>query len=219
LTKSLLPKVSRQRLRIKYTRGQEIKYISHLDLMRLWERALRRASIPVAYSEGFNPRPRLSFGLPLAVGITSDAELLDIFLEQRISPYHLTVNISKQLPSGVSVAGVQEIGLKVASLQSQATLAEYTVVVNTDKPREQIQSTVQDFLKRKHVNWQHKRDGKIKEYDIREVVEDIQVSGQHDNDYTLSMRLKISGRPEQVTTALGFTSHPKSIHRTNIIFN
>jgi len=185
--------------------------------MRLWERALRRASIPVAYSEGFNPRPRLSFGSPLAVGITSDGELLDIFLEQRISLYHLKTCMHKQLPSGVSISEVQEIALKVPSLQSQAIRAEYTVVVNMDKPKEQIQSAIQDFLKRNHINWQHKRDNKIRAYDIREIVEDVQIAGQKDNDYTLSMRLKISGRPEQVTAALGFNKHPQSIHRTKII--
>ena len=68
-----------QRIRIKFNRGEEIKFISHLDITRLWERALRRAGVPLAYSQGFSPHPQLSFAVPLAVGMTSEAELLDIF--------------------------------------------------------------------------------------------------------------------------------------------
>ena len=58
------------RLRIKFSRGEQLKFLSHLDLMRLWERALRRAGINPAYSEGFSPHPRISLAAPLAVGVT-----------------------------------------------------------------------------------------------------------------------------------------------------
>ena len=64
------------RLRLKFSRGEKLKYLSHLDLMRLWERALRRAGLPAAYSEGFSPHPRISLASPLAVGVTSRAELM-----------------------------------------------------------------------------------------------------------------------------------------------
>ena len=74
------------RLVVKYTKGEKVKYISHLDFMRLVQRALRRAEIPVAYSKGFNPHPRLSFASALAVGTTSDGEYLDIILEKEMDP-------------------------------------------------------------------------------------------------------------------------------------
>ena len=219
MIKSLSPKVTIQRLRIKYSRGSELKYISHLDLMRLWERALKRAGIPVAYSEGFNPRPRLSFGSPLAVGITSESELLDIFLEQRISPHHLMTNASSQLPDGIAICEVQEVGLKVPSMQSQATMAEYNITVKTDRSLKEVTLAVENFLKREHMQWQHIRDKKTKEYDIRALVEDIQVLDCQNGECALAIKLKISGRPEQIAAALGFTGHPDSIHRTNIILD
>ncbi|MFC1978476.1 TIGR03936 family radical SAM-associated protein [Chloroflexota bacterium] len=219
MIKSLSPKVAIQRLRIKFCRDLELKYISHLDLMRLWERALRRANIPIAYSEGFNPRSRLAFGSPLAVGITSESELMDIFLGQRISPNHLTDNISKQLPSGITICEVQEVGLKVPSLQSQASSAKYTVTVETEKSLKEVGLAVQEFLKCQHMQWHHVRDTKTREYDIRAQVEDIRVLGFHSNECKLVMKLKISARPEQVALALGLTNHPKSIHRTNIILD
>jgi radical SAM-linked protein len=68
------------RLVIKYTKEERVKYISHLDFLRLVQRAIRRADIPVAYSQGFNPHPRLSFASALAVGVTSEGEYLDIYL-------------------------------------------------------------------------------------------------------------------------------------------
>ncbi|MBA7542465.1 hypothetical protein ES705_34786 [subsurface metagenome] len=65
-----------QRLRIRFCRGQEVKFISHLDILRLWQRALHRAGISVAYSEGFSPHPRISLAAPLPIGVTSQAELM-----------------------------------------------------------------------------------------------------------------------------------------------
>ena len=89
-----------QRLRIRFSRGEEIKYISHLDLLRLWQRALVRADIPLAYSEGFNPHPRMSLAVPLALGVTGEAELMDIFLAKWSSPHSFESAIGRQLPKG-----------------------------------------------------------------------------------------------------------------------
>ena len=63
------------RLRVRFKRGGEVKFISHLDLIRLWQRAFQRARIPIAYSEGFSPHPRISLAAPLPIRVTSDAEL------------------------------------------------------------------------------------------------------------------------------------------------
>jgi radical SAM-linked protein len=71
-----------QRLRLKFGRGEDLKFLSHLDLMRLWERALRRAGLPLAYSEGFTPHPQIALAAPLLVGVTSDAELMDVSLSR-----------------------------------------------------------------------------------------------------------------------------------------
>ena len=66
-----------QRLRLTFSRGEELKYISHLDLMRLWPRAIGRADMPLVYYQVFSPHPRLSLAAPLAVGVTSSGELMD----------------------------------------------------------------------------------------------------------------------------------------------
>ena len=92
-----------QRLRIRFCRGEEIKFISHLDIMRLWQRALNRAGMPLAYSEGFNPHPRMSLAAPLALGVTSEAEFMDIVLAEWASPHSFTAAVSRQLPPGIKI--------------------------------------------------------------------------------------------------------------------
>ena len=88
-----------QRMRIKYRRGEEVKYIAHLDIMRLWQRALNRAGIALAYSEGFHPHPKISLAAPLAVGVTSEAELVDIALAKQVSPHFFIAAVNQQLPA------------------------------------------------------------------------------------------------------------------------
>jgi len=74
-----------QRIRVRFSRGEELKFISHLDIMRLWQRSLHRADIPLAYTEGFSPHPRISLAAPLAVGVTSQSELMDVFCSKWVS--------------------------------------------------------------------------------------------------------------------------------------
>jgi len=210
-----------QRLRLTFSRGEELKYISHLDLMRLWQRALRRADIPLVYSQGFSPHPRLSLAAPLAVGVTSGGELIDIFLERRVSPHFFIKMVREQLPHGIDISEVVEVGLGLPSLQSQVRYAEYKVIVDTDKKPNEVASAIGSLLSSDELPWQHARDKEVRKYDLRTLIEDIWVIENHPPEYTLGMKLRCdssgTGRPEQVLSALGFTVHPKSIHRTKLI--
>lgn len=210
-----------QRLRIKYGRGPELKYLAHLDLMRLWERALRRAEVPLSYSEGFTPHARISMAAPLAVGVTSEAELMDVFLRRRVSPFYFVNRVSRQLPQGLIVSQVEEVSPAAPSLQSLVRLAFYRVKVAGPETRAELEAAVQRLLDLTELPWQHLRDKELKSYDLRALIEDISVQGQQDGLWLLDMRLvcdsRGSGRPEQVTFALGLKDYPRSIHRTRLI--
>lgn len=210
-----------QRLRVRFNRGEELKYISHLDIMRLWQRALNRAGIALAYSEGFSPHPRMSLAAPLALGVTSDAELMDIVLSAFISPHAFTDTIGRQLPRGIAVTGVFNTALTMPSLQSQLRFAEYTVGLSTDMTRPEIEAAVAGLLKKESLPWQHQRDTGPHKYDLRALVDDLWLIDWRDGACNLGMRLRCdtsgSGRPEQVAAALGFTRYPDSIHRTRLI--
>src|SRR5579884_25617 len=118
-----------QRLRITFTRGEPLRFISHLDLMRFWERALRRAGLVVAYSEGFSPHPQIHLGAPLPLGTTGGAELLDVFLAEPVAPEEFLRRMQPQLPPGVAIDDAREIPLTLPSLQSQLRAAEYRVTL------------------------------------------------------------------------------------------
>ena len=121
-----------QRLRVKFRRGEEVKFISHLDIMRLWQRAFHRAEVALAYSEGFNPHPRISLAAPLALGVTSEAELMDVFCSRQVSPHWFTGAVSQQLPPGIEILQVYQIDLSQPSLPSLVRFVEYEFVVETE---------------------------------------------------------------------------------------
>src|SRR5438105_3409937 len=95
--------------------------------MRFWERALRRAEVDVAYSEGFSPHPQISLAAPLPVGVTSRGELMDVFLATRSTPEAFMRALAPQLPPGLTVDSVVEVELGLPSIQSQMRAAEYEV--------------------------------------------------------------------------------------------
>jgi len=210
-----------QRLRVRFSRGEEIKYISHLDLMRLWQRALNRAGIALAYSEGFNPHPRMSLALPLALGVTSEAELMDIMLEKFVSPHSFTASVGPQLPRGIVIGGVFNTPLTLPSLQSQVRQAEYTVAIATDKDKNEIESAIDSLLDKTSLPWQHQRDTGPHKYDLRPLIDDLWLIDWRKGFCNIGMRLRCdstgSGRPEQVAAALGFEKYPDSVHRCKLI--
>lgn len=209
-----------QRLRIKFHRGEEIKYISHLDIMRLWERSLRRALIPLALTEGFNPHSRLSVAAPLAVGITSDAELMDIFLSRQVTPHWFTASVEQQLPSGIKIFGVVQVADTLPSLQSQVQFAEFSVKIQAESA-DQISTAISKLMALEQLPWQHRRDTGNRSYDLRALIDDLWLADWQQPYGIIGMRLRCdsdgSGRPEQVTLAMGFKNYPESIHRTGLV--
>lgn len=209
------------RLRIRFSRGQEVKFISHLDIMRLWQRALHRAEISLAYSEGFSPHPRISLAAPLPIGVTGEAELMDIFCARWVSPHLFTAAVSQQLPPGIEILQVYQIALSQPSLQSQVRYAEYKVEVETEKEQRDVESALISLLSVKHLPWQHQRDTGPRSYDLRALIDDLWLVDWHGGCCTVGMRLRCgssgSGRAEQVIAALGFTHWPRSIHRIKLI--
>ena len=210
-----------QRLRLRFSRGEEIKYISHLDIMRLWERALRRASIRLAYTEGFNPHPRMSMAAPLAVGVTAESELMDIYLDGEMTPHGFLRALNNQMPAGIQIRDVQQVGMPLPSLQAQVRMAEFTVELERGGGPEDVEGAVASLLRKDTIPWSHKRDTGEREYDLRPLIDEIKIKSCDGTACTLTMRLRCdssgSGRPEQVTLALGFPNYPLSIRRDRLV--
>lgn len=131
---------------VKFSKGIGVKFISHLDLMRTVQRAIRRAEIPVYYSRGFNPHAEFSFATPLSVGTWSIGEYLDIKLDKRLDPELIMEKMNEALPEPVKIASVTEVEESFPSLMSIVGAASYEItLVNMDEGAINSQS-VDEFL-------------------------------------------------------------------------
>jgi radical SAM-linked protein len=210
-----------QRLRIVFRKGGEIKYISHLDLMRAWERALRRADMPLAHSRGFNPRPKLSFAAALAVGFTGRMEMLDIFLEQRLGLRQCASRVKAQLPIGLQLQSVFEVSAALASLPSLVTAAEYEVLVRGEEDFDDTNARLRSLLAAESIPRCRERPDKVRTYDLRPLIDSLWLVRGHAGEAVVGMRLRAgsqgTGRPDEVMDALGMAEAVRGIERTKIV--
>ncbi len=211
------------RLRTKFSRGEELKFLSHLDITRLWQRAFQRAGIPLSYSHGFNPHPRLALAAPLAVGMVSRGELMDVWCDRPISSGYLISAVNRQLPRGIEMLSAYQLAPFLPSLQSQVRYSEYCVLARTEKNSTEINLAIERLLALRGLAWQHQRDTGVRHYDLRALIDSVWLTDCHDGLATLGMKLRCdsrgAGRPEQVTLALGFNDRPELICRERLILN
>lgn len=92
-----------QRIKVVYKKGEEVKFISHRDLMRAFQRAIRRADLPIAYSQGFNPHMKISWGNALKVGAISEVEEAVLQFETWVKPDDIKARLNKELPKGLAI--------------------------------------------------------------------------------------------------------------------
>lgn len=199
-----------QRIRVQFGKGGPMRFTGHLDLARAWERLLRRAGLPVAYSKGYNPRPRLNLAAALPLGITSECEVMDLWLEEAVPLDELPARLSAAAPPGLTIHSVEAVPLKSAALQAQLTAVEYRAAVDPDP---ELARRVDALLAAASLP----RERRGKPYDLRPMVESVWTEGG-----ALWMRLAArpskTGRPDEVLRALGLDPLGVQIHRTRLIF-
>ena len=117
------------RLRVRFAKLGRVRWTSHRDVARMWERALRRGRLPVAYTAGFSPRPQISFGLALPTGCESVAEYLDVAFDEEVSPDDLAATVGPLLPEGVSLVAAAVLEAGAASLQQEVTSCSWHIEV------------------------------------------------------------------------------------------
>lgn len=209
-----------QRLQIRFAAEGPLKYVSHLDLMRVWERVCKRAGLPLASSRGFSPRPKIALASPLAVGATSEAEILDLLLTERVDLPSTMRALSDELTAGLRIIEIGEGPLKQASLQSMLRAACYEVEVPDGRSPDEWRLAIDELLGREEIPWSQRRGTETKSYDLRPLILEIDLLDVQDGIARLAMRLRNdergAGRPEQVTLALGAVEEPTRIHRTAI---
>jgi radical SAM-linked protein len=207
------------RYRITFTRDPSVRFVGHLDLVKTWERILRRADLPVVYSQGFHPLPKITFASALPVGCTSEAELMDVVLAEPFDPSAMMQRLMLTLPAGIGIASIVEVPLNAPALQAELRWAEYLVTVETGEAQEQIEAQVQAILAAPTLP----RERRGKSYDLRPLVLALSVESAQASRAQLAMRLRAdaaagTGRPDEVLAALGWGDVPAQIHRRQLGF-
>jgi len=191
---------SSTRVRLRFTKKGWPRFLSHHDLMRFFERAIRRAGLPVRMSRGFNPRPKFSIAAALGVGVAAEREILDVELDEPVDPVVVRKKLSKTLIPGIEVVCADYARRKSARVAA----ACYEVRLPPDK--EIGQHAIDALMVRDEVVVERTTNKTIKRIDIRPCILDIQKSG-----LTVRMRLKITdsgaARPEEVIAALTGEAH------------
>lgn len=174
-----------------------MRFISHHDLMRVFERAIRRANIPIRMSQGFNPRPRISFPAALALGIGGEDEIVELELAQWVAPSRLQQLLSAQLPPGLTITSAEPI-----APGSHYRVDELVYVVRGALPEEITQEKVDEFLARREFQVLREKKGGKKLLNLRSSIVSIALK---DNTLVLRLRPTDKGmaRPEEVLKAVG----------------
>ncbi|MCB2213035.1 TIGR03960 family B12-binding radical SAM protein [bacterium] len=153
--------------RVRYTRGPELRWSGHLDFVRLWERLLRRAGIPIAYSQGFHPHARLGFGPPLPVGLQSDAEYFDISLYRPMEADEIVSSINRYAPGGIRAERATVLQKRPAALTS---IVERVLYGFPAPETDTFQSHLEAFLEQESFTINRLSKGKVKRVDLRRFV-------------------------------------------------
>ena len=197
------------KLRVRFTKLGKVKWTSHRDVARMWERALRRTQLPVAYSEGFSPRPRVSFGLALPTGAESDAEYLDIDLASEVASAGLAERLSAALPSGLDVTAVA-ITDERGSLQQDVTSCSWEICVASSPD---LSARVETALAAPALLVRRERKGTTSEDDIRPAIRSMAADADR---LVCELTTHPRGvRPAELLGAMGIDAASASARRTH----
>ena len=204
------------RARIRFTKTGKVRFTSHRDVARIWERALRRAGVPVAYSAGFSPRPRLSFGLALPTGAESVAEYLDAELAADRGDGFLPAGLGEFLPDGMDVSGTAALQPGDASLQHAVVACRWEVEV-AEASSTALAGAVQRFMDAPSVVVTRERKGQKVTDDIRPSVLALEVAGR---TVAVELATQLDGqprglRPAELLGALGVDPADARLLRTH----
>jgi radical SAM-linked protein len=208
-----------QRLRFRYRVTETGCTLTQRDLIQAWGNAAADAGLSLALSEGKRQTAQISLAAPLPQNVTSDGELAEVYLSEPVDPEAALRAVAPLLPPGVETIGVEEIGVGGPSLQSQLRWAEYEVDLQPGVHEASVRQAVQALLDADTFPAEYRREAKVREYDLRPLVLDLQVQVRPDGRLRLLMRLRaepeMTGRADQVVAALGLPP-AEHIHRTHL---
>lgn len=208
--------------RLKFSKTGMGKYISHLDLLRTFTRAIHRADLPVRYSQGFNPHQLITFSLPLALGVTSETEFVDIDFEETVTPKMIGEALNKTLPPDIKILRVSRPECRANDIVS----ARYKIDLTAPKG---VESTlVEKFFAQENIPAIKKTKKGEKEVNLQDFIIECQIDDARDRHIGLNAVFSAGGsaniKPDIVIAKLGeflgFNEFDEvNIHRIEIFYN
>jgi Fe-S oxidoreductase len=218
-----------QRLRVKFGKQGEMALLSHLDLMRLFDRAIRRANLPIAYSEGFHPAARIMLASALALGVTSSGEIMDVELHQPCDPQDFLRRLQAQLPADIPLYEVREVPVQSPANTQLLVATQYRLTLGWDHAEEKAdwETWIHTILQAAEWWWEgQSKSGKTKRMNVRAKLYDLQLLTSATDQAEIRYRGAWSQdgqslQPDHVLfllqTVAGRDMHLKHIHREALI--
>jgi len=226
------------RVRVTFSKQGALRYTGHLDLHKILERSIRRAELPLAYSQGYHPQPKLHLAAALPLGFASRAEVMDIWLNEEVED--VVSPLQASVPPGLTILGAEQVDEREPSLQTQVIAAEYQVEITdsdyrrrparasaagTGEPVEGsgLNEKISSVMESESIL----RERRGKKYDLRPLIEELALiftplpegEGQAVRVFMrLTAREGATGRPEEVLDVLGIPLEDSRIERVNLIF-
>ncbi len=213
-----------QRMRIRFSKFGPARFISHLDIARTWERALNRAKIPMAYSQGFNRRPRMSFATATPLGTTSECEFVDIWTKEVLDPAETMQIITEKMAPGIKLLEIADVPTSGKKLQVLTIDSTFEITITEGISRDELKQKVADLLAADEILRERTVKKKLKQFDLRPMVYDLAVadsgSGEEGEPIMLIARLALepskTGRVDQVMLQLGLDPLDAKVHRKHV---
>jgi radical SAM-linked protein len=231
------------RVRITFSKTGALRYIGHLDLNTIWERAARRAGLPLAYSQGFHPQPKMYFASALPLGFSSQGEVVEIRFNEDIDLTTLSEQLQNAMPSGIGILKAESMDDHAPPLQTQIVSAEYEVTLTETSNGAELKQKLDEVMASESLP----RQRRGKSYDLRPLIEELaltpvplvpsaknsgpsaghspqiqRILGELEGGFKIFMRLAAregaTGRPDEVLDVLGITIEKARVERTCLIF-
>jgi len=207
------------RVRVTFSKQGALRYTGHLDLHKILERSLRRAALPLAYSQGYHPQPKLNLAAALPLGFASRAEVMDVWLNEEVED--IISPLQDNVPPGLTILGATQVDERAPSLQSQVIAAEYQVEIMEGDYGSGLNEKIASVMSAEILP----RERRGKKYDLRPLIEGLSLTpdpspwGRGGKIFMrLTAREGATGRPEEVLDELGIPLEICRVERTALIF-
>jgi radical SAM-linked protein len=209
------------RLRITFSKSGTLRYIGHLDLQSVWERTARRAGLPLAYTQGFHPGPKIQLASALPLGFIGRAEVVDLWVNETSEGSDRSYReiLQHSAPPGLVISSVEVVAENGPALQTQMASAEYEVTLLDPCDEPVLLKDITTLLGAAT----HSRERRGKTYDLRPLIEALKIAPA-DNTGTIRLRMRLAaregatGRPEEVLDVLHIPFETTRIERIRLIF-